>query len=61
MAKNIIFGDHGFGEELLTQENPFIFVAVGKTEKETRALKAELAELTISFGRNIAVDGFIAQ
>jgi hypothetical protein len=60
VAKNIILGDHGFGPELLTKENPFIFVAVAKDEKQLRALKLELTKLTKDFGDSVAVDGFIA-
>ena len=34
VAKSIIFGDHGLGEELLNEENPFLFVAVGETQEQ---------------------------
>jgi len=60
VAKDIIFGDHGFGEGLLNTENPFMFVAVGETEQEVAKLKKELAELTGSYGDNVFVDGFVA-
>ncbi|MEI7425098.1 MAG: hypothetical protein WCK10_03205 [Candidatus Staskawiczbacteria bacterium] len=59
VAKNIIFGDHGFGEEFLNKENPFMFVAVGETEQQTEELKSELIELTKSFGDSVVVDGFV--
>ena len=60
VAKNIIFGDHGFGEELLTKETPFLFVAIANTKSEMETLKNELEELTKSFGENTAIDGFIS-
>ena len=60
VAKDIIFGDHGFGEELLTEEKPFVFMAVAETEKQLRALKIELSRFTKSFGKNVVVDGFVA-
>lgn len=60
VAKDIIFGDHGFGGELLNAENPFMFVAVAQTKKEMEALKKELAGLVDSFGDKAVVDGFVA-
>jgi hypothetical protein len=60
VAKNIIFGDHGFGEGLLNKENPFMFVAVADTDEQMSALKDELAELVASFGAKVAIDGFVA-
>ena len=60
VARNIIFGDHGFGEELLNAENPFMFVAIADTEKEMAAFKKELLELTDSLGDNVVIDGFVA-
>ena len=60
VAKDIIFGDHGFGEELLNAENPFMFVAIADTEKEMAAFKKELLELTDSLGDNVVIDGFVA-
>lgn len=58
VAKDIIFGDHGFGKELLNKENPFMFIAVADTEKETEKLKEELAKFTKGFGDSVVVDGF---
>jgi len=60
VAKDIIFGDHGFGEELLNAENPFMFVAIADTEKEVEALKKELEEFSKDMGDSIVVDGFVA-
>ena len=60
VARNIIFGDHGYGEELLDEENPFMFVAVATSEKQRKELENELAELTKSFGKKVLVDGFVA-
>lgn len=60
VAKKIIFGDHGFGEELLNDENPFLFVAVGETKEQVKELKEELKELTKEFGKNVSIDGFVA-
>ncbi len=60
VAKDIIFGDHGFGKEFLNKENPFLFVAIADTEKEVEELKKELAELVDSYGDEAVVDGFVA-
>lgn len=60
VAKNIIFGDHGFGNELLNSENPFLFVATGQTEEEMESFKQEIMGLISSFGDVVAVDGFVA-
>lgn len=59
IAKSIAFGHHGFGEELLNQENPFLFVVVAETEKEMQVLKKELAGFVASFGDKVAIDGFL--
>ena len=60
VAENIAFGDHGFGREMLSESNPFWFVAVGNTPKETERLKDELAELVHTEGNNVVIDGFTA-
>jgi len=59
VAKNIVFGSHGFGEELLNQENPFLFIAVSETKEKLEELKKELAELVGQFSAEVAVDGFV--
>ena len=59
VAKDIIFGHHGFGEELLTKENPFLFVAIGENIGAVNKLKKELEILTAKFGNKVAVDGFV--
>lgn len=60
VAKDIIFGDHGFGAKLLNEKNPFIFVAVGETEEQLNKLMAELEAKAKEMGGNIKVDGFVA-
>jgi hypothetical protein len=60
VAKNIIFGHHGYGPDLLNKENPFLFVAVADTKEKMEVLKEELAKLVESFGEGVALDGFVA-
>ena len=60
VAKDIIFGHHGFGEELLNSENPFVFVAVAETESELSQLKSELSTFAAQYGDKVTVDGFLA-
>lgn len=60
VAKNIIFGHHGFGKDLLNEGSPFLFVAVADTEEEMERLKAELSEFAKPFSKEIVVDGFVA-
>lgn len=59
VAKNIIFGGHGLGDQLLNKENPFLFVAIGDTKEEVERLKKELAEVVASFGGSVSIDGFV--
>lgn len=58
VAKNIIFGDHGFGN-LLNTENPFLFVAVAESESQIDELKKELTEMAGNYGTEVKIDGFI--
>lgn len=60
VAGNIAFGSHGFGEELLNAENPFIFVAIGETQEKMEILKKELEEFAKNMGPGVKVDGFVA-
>lgn len=63
VAINIIFGDHGFGKDLLTKENPFVLVVVAENEKELKKLKAELEEVIKGIDPEladmVAIDGFV--
>ena len=64
VAKDIIFGHHGFGPELLTKENPFLYVAIAKTQEDLKILKDELSQTVNSLGEEfdgkIKIDGFVA-
>jgi hypothetical protein len=60
VAKDIIFGDHGFGENLLDKDNPFLLVAIAETQEQLNELKNELEEKAKSMGGNVVVDGFLA-
>jgi hypothetical protein len=60
VAINIIFGDHGFGPELLNLDNPFVLVAIGKNLEEAERLKTELVDIASSCGWPIKVDSFTA-
>jgi len=65
VARNIIFGDHGYGKQLLTSGNPFIFVVVADTKIRMEELRKELDALVASFDDDIpadsvVVDGFVA-
>ena len=60
VAVNIIFGDHGFGKDLLNEENPFMLVAIGKDDKETELLKKELLKIAKASGKSVVVDSFTA-
>lgn len=59
VAKNIIFGNHGFGEGLLNEKNPFMLVAVAETHEEMESLKKELSEV-VGLGHTVIIDGFVA-
>lgn len=60
VAINIIFGDHGFGPELLTEKDPFLLVAIGKNAEETSRLETELLQAANKFGKQVMVDSFTA-
>jgi hypothetical protein len=59
LAMSIAFGDHG-PAGLLSEENPFILVAVANTEEQLEALKTQLTKLAESFGTKVVVDGFLS-
>ncbi|MDD5527527.1 MAG: hypothetical protein PHO56_00945 [Patescibacteria group bacterium] len=58
-ALDIIFGDHGFGKEFLTVENPFVIAAVAWDEQQLAEMQQELAELKHSYGDRVSFDAFI--
>lgn len=55
---NIIFSNHGL-KDLLTQENPFVLVAIASNQEELEQLKTELTEIEHQFGNRVKIDGFI--
>ena len=59
VSLNIAFGDHGFGD-LITEENPFIIVAIGEDEESVTFLEDELESLTHEYGNRVITDCFIA-
>ena len=59
VALSIAFGHHGFSD-LITDENPFILVAIGETAEDTERLKKELAEVTHEYDKKVIIDGFTA-
>ena len=59
ISTTIATGDHGFGK-LITEQKPFLFLIIAKSEKELEDLKNELAPVQTKFGRQVKIDGFIA-
>ncbi|MCK9352344.1 MAG: hypothetical protein M0P76_06200 [Candidatus Pacebacteria bacterium] len=59
LGLNISFGPNGFGERI-TEDEPFILVAVGKTKTDTVRLKKELRSLEHPYGKKVIIDGFTA-
>jgi len=59
LSLSIAFGDHGFGA-LFTEENPFVLVAIAKTQEELEETKAELMGVVNNFGKKVHIDGFVA-
>jgi hypothetical protein len=59
VASNIAFGHHGLSEELLSEEKPFLFVAVAATEAELEQAMKELKTLAHTHGKKIRVEGFV--
>lgn len=58
VAKKIASGDHGFGPDFFTKENPFLLVAIGSTQEEADVLKEELENLDL--GEDVVIDSFVA-
>ena len=48
------------GDELFTEEDPFVIVAIGKTEHDLAETLREIIELTRPYGEKVKVDGFVA-
>ncbi len=62
IAISIAIGAHGFGN-LITTENPFVLIAVGKAGDDqfsTKSLMAELKQLEKDFNHRIMIQGFTA-
>jgi hypothetical protein len=59
VALDIIFGDHGFGRELFSAENPFIIAAVAGDENQLAEMQKEISELKHPYGDIVKIDGFI--
>jgi len=62
VALNIAFGDHGLGEGLLTEDKPFLLVAIVENEEQLKQAQQELNSLKSSHskGAKIKVDFFMA-
>jgi len=58
-ALDIIFGDHGYGRQAFSADNPFIITAVAQDENQLEEMKKEIAQLTHLYGDIVAIDGFI--
>jgi len=59
ITANIALGDHGFGK-LITEDRPFVVVAIGQSEKELEEFKKELTPTLSNFGNKVKIDGFVA-
>jgi len=59
VSLSIAFGDHGYGE-LFTEDDPFVIVAIGKSEHDLAETLREIKELTHPYGEKVQVDGFVA-
>lgn len=59
VSLDIAFGNHGFGP-LITEDDPFIFIAIGEDEEDAERLQEELKKLEHSYGKKVIIDGFIA-
>lgn len=59
VSLDIAFGSSAFGG-LLSEDKPFILVAIGASNEETETLKEELRTLGHSFGKKVIIDGFTA-
>lgn len=59
VAANIIFSDHGL-ESHLSEQKPFVYVAIGNNPEETENIKQKLQPLKEQFGNKIIIDGFTA-
>jgi hypothetical protein len=59
IAESIAMGDHGFGD-LITEDNPFLIVAIGDSEASTAKLKQEIENISHNYGKRVKIDGFVA-
>ena len=59
LAFKIAIGSHGSGD-LITEENPFLFVAVADNEEDLELLKSDLNKIKESLGSRVRVEGFLA-
>lgn len=55
VACNIIFGDHGLGDNL-TEDAPFVLVPLAKDPESLQQLQDELAGLPHSYGSRVMID-----
>lgn len=58
VAGAIAFDDHGY-DSLLTENEPFMFVAIGEDEQQLTVLKSEITGLNHPFGNKVIFDGFV--
>jgi len=59
VALDIAFGDHGLGTKLLSEEKPFLLVAIAEDAKQLAEAKKELGRLAHGRGKQVRIDGFL--
>jgi hypothetical protein len=52
-------GDHGFGKELFTKEDPFVILICAKDKNQLEELKTTAKKATKGFNGKVKVEGFV--